>query len=302
MASEDGALAVRKPPPPEERPNIWKADGNTKLTEGDYRGALQSYTRGIDAAAESGIEGALLSQLLSNRAQAHSKLNAFKEAVEDCKAAVQKDPSNAKAYWRGANAAMKCGDSAAAAELCTKGLEAVGDSQGLQALLEEAKAAEKEAKDMARNAAFASDLQQIVSTPELAERGAALLERYRAAKEADRDDDDAIRARRIFEKVLVQDRKNEIALIGLGEILDGGWGCDQDLARASELWRIALAAGCKKAEVKLALQALSSWCSTLRAQAMGQMEEGKKKDSVAREPELNRRWRPGDKPDRRPPF
>lgn len=290
---------MRRPPPPEERPNIWKADGNAKLTEGDYKGALQSYTRGIEAAKEVGLSGNLLSQLYSNRAQAHSKLNDHEKAVDDCESAVKHDPNNGKAYWRGANAAMKAGKAVTAADLCTRGIEAVGDSQGLQTLLDEANAQQeaeaKEAESGLSRTLITEDLQQVISTKDLADRGASLLQRYRQAAEAERDEDDAVRARRIFEKVLVQDRKNEIALLGLGEILDEGLGCEKDPGRASQLWMVAVNAGSVKAQVKMALSGLTSWSITLRAQAMDHREAPEKQQAAPQAPQEPRRWRPGDK-------
>merc|ERR550525_790697 len=135
------------------------------------------------------------------------------------------------------------------------------------------------------------DLQQVISTKDLAERGITLLERYRQAAESERDEDDVIRARRIFEKVLCQDRKNEAALIGLGEILEDGLGCEKDVARASQLWMMAVNAGSTKAQIKMALQGLDSWAATLRAQAMDTKTPPKKTDTI----EMPRRWRPGDK-------
>mmetsp|Transcript_66045 Transcript_66045/g.153415 ORF Transcript_66045/g.153415 Transcript_66045/m.153415 type:complete len:326 (+) Transcript_66045:54-1031(+) len=322
---EEDAVAVRKPPPPEERPNIWKTDGNTKLTEGDYKGALQSYTRGIDAAAEVGLEGYVLSQLFSNRAQAHAKLSNFDMAVEDCEAAIRNDRTNAKAYWRGANAAMKLGSLAVSVDLCTRGIDAVGDSLGLQTMLDEAKArmataeaaaaqagasgesgnaeAEEDSpgvQDLATPAAArqgkerpVTDLQQVIPTQELADRGATLLERYKRTEESDRDEDDVVRARRIFEKVLIQERKNETALIGLGEILNEGLGCNKDTARANQLWMIAVNAGSVKAQIKVALQGLNSWALTLRAQALDNRGESARSVELPKPPP--RRWRPGDK-------
>lgn len=324
---EDGALSVRKPPPPKERADIWKADGNEKLTQGDFKGALQSYTRGIEAAREVQLEGHLLSQLFSNRAQAHFRLNNFEQAVQDCEDAVKSHQGNAKAYWRGANAAMKLGKPAVAVDLCTRGIEAVGDSQGLQAMLEEAKvlmSAEatagaagrqdnaetkatgaSEANDAATTelaqppAASQSkgkplvDLQQVISTQDLAERGVTLLERYRQAAEPERDEDDVIRAKRIFEKVLSQDRKNEAALIGLGEILEEGLGCEKDVTKASQLWMMAVNAGSTRAQIKMALQGLSSWAASLRAQAMDKRGSAQEATEASKPPP--RRWRPGDR-------
>jgi len=245
-----------------------------------------------------------LSQLHSNRAQARSKLGEFEQAIEDCEAAIKSDRNNAKAYWRGANAAMKIGRPTVAADLCKRGLESVGDSLDLRAMLDEAEAAAKSGGSAATEGAALApasaqqkekaplDLQQVVSTTDLADRGETLLERYRRSAEGERDEDDVIRARRIFEKVLLQDRKNETALLGLGEILDDGLGCEKDPGRATQLWMVAMNAGSTKAQLKMALQGLGSWALTLRAQALDHREPPKPSEPA---PEPPRRWRPGDK-------
>jgi tetratricopeptide (TPR) repeat protein len=300
--SAGAALAERKPAPPEERPDIWKSEGNARLTAGDNAGAVESYTRGIDAAQQAGIKGKLLSQLHSNRAQALIKLGRASEALEDCEAAVASDTSNAKAYWRGASAALKLNQPATAAEICKRGIRLVGDSLGLQSLLEEAEekmvaqesgaadeeaAADPAAKDP-QDAASEGRLSNgqngnagskaigqsapanwaVATAQELADSGMGMLRRYKQMEEANRDEEDARGAKRLFERALAEDPHNETALLGLGEIFDEGIGVPREPVRAGQFWLKAQEGGSRKAQIKLCLQGLDSWAMMVRAQAL----------------------------------
>lgn len=271
--SEEATLAERGPTPSDERPDIWKSEGNSRLTAGDDAGAAQCYTRGIDAANQVGVAGKLLSQLHANRAQAFIKLGRLPEAIEDCRTAIRSDASNAKAYWRGANAALKLEQPAVAADLCEQGIKAVGDSLGLAALLDEARerlqvSAEKsQIKEAPQGAS-------LITGQDLANRGAAMLSRYKASPtEGTRDIEDAQGARRLFERALAEDPGNETALLGLGDILDEGLGVERDPQRAGQFWLQAQERGSRKAQVKLSLQGLSSWAVMARAMAFGEAED-----------------------------
>ncbi|CAE8688544.1 unnamed protein product [Polarella glacialis] len=253
----------------DERANLWKVEGNSRLTAGDDAGALDSYTRGIEAASQAGISGKLLSQLHTNRAQAHIRLGSFAEALKDSEVAFASDPSNGKAYWRGATAALRLDNAEEAAAICMRGIRAVGDSAGLAGLLEDARSRLSQGGEPQR----CKDPEVCDNAPsvaqELADRAAGLLEIYLQADSACRSDDDARRSMRLFQACLKEDPNNESALIGLGDIFeDGLGGAVQDSTAAKQLWLQAAKAGSQRAQMKLCLQALGSWSVTTRQQAL----------------------------------
>lgn len=306
----DTALVEAKPAPAAERPDIWKSEGNARLTAGDDEGATQSYTRGIEAARQAGVAGKVLGQLHANRAQALMRLSRPAEAMEDCEAAVTADPANAKAYWRGGSAALKINQPATAADFCRRGMAIVGESTSLRSLLDEAEEKIKELSaedEHARNVdtalattiadgekriavpsgtnepthAAAADggtigqtTQQFtaVSGQDLADRGLEMLNRYKDA-ELNRDEEDARGAKRFFERALVEDPGNETALLGLGDIYDGGLGVSRDPLKGGRFWLQAQEGGSRKAQIKLCVQGLDSWAVMVRAQAMGDSDE-----------------------------
>eukprot|EP00899_Mesostigma_viride_P019857 jgi/Mesvir1/27873/Mv20060-RA.1 len=84
------AKAAVKPSPAEEA----KEKGNVAFKAGNYAEAVQHYTKALRlGGGDSGV-------YLSNRAMAHLKLGNFKEAEEDCTAALKLDKRNVKALLR----------------------------------------------------------------------------------------------------------------------------------------------------------------------------------------------------------
>lgn len=259
-------------------PEAWKDEGNSKLTAGDDTGALECYTRGIEAAQEA-TQKKLLSVLHCNRAQAFLRIGSLAQALNDCEIALEQDPTNGKAYWRGASTALKLERPMQAVTLCRKGLEVLGDSDSLNALLEEAHAQLKSSTDVLEETPDEERSERpagpgvleggnTVTARDLALRGASLLERYQGAFEAVRDEDDVLRARRLFEGCLKEDPDNETALLGLGDILDNGLGVAPDKHGAAKLWHRAQQLGSDAARVKLSLQAIDTWAVMARKAAL----------------------------------
>lgn len=75
-------------------PDSLKIEGNAHYEARNYIAAVDSYTRGITAAKE------LLVTLFANRAAVYLKLFKFNAALQDCEAALELDPSHAKAAAR----------------------------------------------------------------------------------------------------------------------------------------------------------------------------------------------------------
>ncbi|CAE7949520.1 SGTB [Symbiodinium sp. KB8] len=244
----------------EERVATWKSDGNARLTEGDVSGAVECYSRGIDAAKEAGVEGKLLSQLYLNRAQAQARIGKQAEALQDSEFALEHDQLNGRAYWRAATAALGLNRPDTAAALCMRGIKVLGDSDTLSSLLEEAKQKLEEAKrsqeDTQRAASSQVEAEEVEPTiaSELSERAAALLRAYRDQDEAVRQFENIRRAVKLFQASLQEDSNNEEALLGLGEILDEGLGGlepDPDAARV--LWMQAATTGSQRAQLKMCI-------------------------------------------------
>ena len=78
-----------------------KEAGNVAYKASDYAAAASKYTEAIKLAPSA--------TLLLNRAAAYTQLSRFQEAAEDCAEARKLDPSNAKAYLRGAASELRLG-------------------------------------------------------------------------------------------------------------------------------------------------------------------------------------------------
>ncbi|KAJ0391654.1 hypothetical protein P43SY_011712 [Pythium insidiosum] len=75
-----------------------KIEGNRLFREGDFAGARECYTRGIQVAGV--VDPVLLSQLYNNRATAHLRLNHLTPAKADAKHAAELAPQWAKPHVR----------------------------------------------------------------------------------------------------------------------------------------------------------------------------------------------------------
>ncbi|KAI9090023.1 hypothetical protein DFS34DRAFT_597821 [Phlyctochytrium arcticum] len=84
---------IPKEEPQVERALIEKEKGNEWFKRGDYKRAVQCYTKAISADSSSAV-------YYINRAMAHLKLTKFEEAEEDCTRGLDFEPKNVKALWR----------------------------------------------------------------------------------------------------------------------------------------------------------------------------------------------------------
>mmetsp|Transcript_8156 Transcript_8156/g.25174 ORF Transcript_8156/g.25174 Transcript_8156/m.25174 type:complete len:519 (-) Transcript_8156:355-1911(-) len=89
----------------EARMSMLKSQANELLTAGNFAQAIAVYT----TAVESSDESAMLPVLLSNRAMAHIKLEAYGLAIADAEQAIKLDPSYVKAYYRRGSANLAIG-------------------------------------------------------------------------------------------------------------------------------------------------------------------------------------------------
>lgn len=115
----------------------WKKQGNDKLkdnTKAKVKDAIECYTAGIKLECASGT---LNSQLYGNRAHARMLLRNFVEAIDDCRKAIQYDPSNVKAYFRAAKASVQIELFKNAVEFCNGGLKLEPDNSDLQKIKEQ---------------------------------------------------------------------------------------------------------------------------------------------------------------------
>ncbi|EFN56519.1 hypothetical protein CHLNCDRAFT_51491 [Chlorella variabilis] len=86
-----------------------KDEGNNAFKRGDWRGAMEQYTRALEL--EPGMVAAL-----NNRAMARLKMQQWAEAEADCSAVLAAEPRNVKALLRRAAAAAALGRQPAAAD------------------------------------------------------------------------------------------------------------------------------------------------------------------------------------------
>ncbi|GAB4818948.1 hypothetical protein N2152v2_005994 [Parachlorella kessleri] len=144
---------------PEERALNFKDQGNKALQTGlqhkkkfYLREAIDKYSEGL--ALQCG-DAELNSVLNSNRAHVNLLLGNFRNALLDGLAAAKANPSNVKAYYRAAKAALGLRKYDQCEELCSKGLALDPANKELQKYREQAGAerrrnAEREAAEAAR--------------------------------------------------------------------------------------------------------------------------------------------------------
>lgn len=111
---------------PESRAANFKDQGNKKLEIANktrntfnFQEAIGFYTKGI---AEKCSDAKLNSQLYANRAHVQLILDNCRHAYNDARRAVEFDPSNLKAYFRAAKAALQLKQFAACRTVCERGL------------------------------------------------------------------------------------------------------------------------------------------------------------------------------------
>jgi len=99
-----------------ETADFWKAKGNEFYKSKNYKSAISSYTKAIELDVNSAA-------LLTNRAAAQLMLLNYKEAMDDCNAAILLDNTNSKAYFRKATALKGLGRLTDAIASLDKGLD-----------------------------------------------------------------------------------------------------------------------------------------------------------------------------------
>lgn len=138
------------PPPvpvnPKRSANVTKLreSGNTEYRKQRYPEAIKFYTLGLQMALTrpmwepSQLVREEISQLYSNRAQAHMQLAAWPEAAADAESSVEaKRQGNAKAWYRRGKCLLEMGRFEEAREWVSKGLEVEGEEKELIELLKE---------------------------------------------------------------------------------------------------------------------------------------------------------------------
>lgn len=117
-----------------------KSMGNSAMKTFNLEEAHRLYTQAIDVISECHEScPTLYSQLFGNRAAVELARNDCAAAVVDCTRALEFEPSNLKAYWRGAKASLQLNRLNEAAAFCEKGLNIDpknSDLHDLKALVE----------------------------------------------------------------------------------------------------------------------------------------------------------------------
>ncbi|KAJ2498941.1 Small glutamine-rich tetratricopeptide repeat-containing protein 2 [Coemansia sp. RSA 1972] len=114
------------------RADAFKAEGNSFVTQKDYKNAIDAYTRAIDLVSDTAV-------YYGNRAAAYSQHGEHEKAVADAKQALKIDPSYSKGYSRLGLAHFGLGQYKEAADAYTDGLALDPDNKVMLASLESAK-------------------------------------------------------------------------------------------------------------------------------------------------------------------
>ncbi|KAL2608295.1 hypothetical protein R1flu_026868 [Riccia fluitans] len=125
-----------------------KEEGNAFFKKGKkhYNDAIDCYTRAIKTNMK---DAGMNSVLYGNRAQVNLLLGNYRRAVDDADEAIKLNPSNVKAYYRGAKAALALKLWPKVAELSSEGLKLEPANKELQDMgkqAEQKQAVEAEAK------------------------------------------------------------------------------------------------------------------------------------------------------------
>ena len=115
--------------------NDWKEKGNLHVKEGQYKEALDCYTKAIENYQNDPL-------FYSNRSLMHYILSEFDDALEDAEKAILINPNYAKAYLRKGKALEGKKNNKEAAEAFKLGLEKEKDNKQLIQALEELKLSE----------------------------------------------------------------------------------------------------------------------------------------------------------------
>jgi len=102
-----------------------KVEGNQAMNNGNYQHALELYTKAINYDKKNAI-------YYCNRAAAHSRLQDYACAIQDCKFAIELDPMYSKAYGRLGLAYCGLEDYENALDYYRKAVELEPDNEGYQ--------------------------------------------------------------------------------------------------------------------------------------------------------------------------
>ena len=111
-----------------ETAESYKSQGNLKFVNGDYRKAVELYTKGIELEGENHI-------LYGNRAASYLKLEMHADALRDAQMSVQLEPNWVKGYHRAATAYIALGRLNDAVEQYEKALQMKPDDKSFKRLL-----------------------------------------------------------------------------------------------------------------------------------------------------------------------
>ncbi|KAG1680398.1 hypothetical protein FOA52_015489 [Chlamydomonas sp. UWO 241] len=158
--------ALKQESTPEEKAEQCKRTGNGKLSLGVksknkayVRESRKLYTDGIN---EKCSDDKLNSVLFSNRAHVESLLGNWRKCVNDAAEARRLDPTNVKAHFREAKAALKLGLWAQAEAACVAGQDADG---GAPEFAEMCREAQTKGAEEARAKAVAAAKEEAITGP-----------------------------------------------------------------------------------------------------------------------------------------
>jgi len=171
---------------PEEVAQHFRELGNEAFRQSTNevatQNALLAYTRGIEWLRENeSKDNVLTASLLSNRAAVGIRVEEYDKSINDCLLAIKSDPTNVKAYFRGAKASEALGLTARAINFCRDGLLiSPGEKQmkqlqkSLEKTLVEEEAAREKDRLEANKAAQARGFGDVEAAQMLGERGVEL--------------------------------------------------------------------------------------------------------------------------------
>jgi tetratricopeptide (TPR) repeat protein len=111
-----------------------KAEGNQLFKDGQFKQAIRKYREAILLSPSAALH--------TNRAACYIKLNKLRDAIEDCKEAIELDKTWARAYVRKAEAHLQLEEHMLAVVTLRQGLKVIPSSEEMKNLMAKAKMAE----------------------------------------------------------------------------------------------------------------------------------------------------------------
>ncbi|KAJ1833032.1 Small glutamine-rich tetratricopeptide repeat-containing protein 2 [Coemansia sp. RSA 2711] len=147
-----GAAAAVPSDEDRRRADAYKAEGNSFVTQRDYKSAIDAYTKAIELVGDTAV-------YYGNRAAAYSQSGEHEKAVADAKQALDIDSAYSKGYSRLGLAHFGLGQYQEAADAYEKGLELDPTNKVMLASLESARSKLAAASPAERAAASPTDTQ-----------------------------------------------------------------------------------------------------------------------------------------------